>query len=176
LNQLIKNPLREQWGISSLIKVTKMQNKSNQNQAPLQRIVRLTVWNLDGTTSEMKFYFPALFCNNMDDTNSAGRHLAEWCREMTRYYLKISHYKIDFGTVLTDGTEQIGAISFEKQNIPEGKIFKAGKIETGQWMTPQKLKESQKPVHVRVKKQNKIKVSLSQADVIISPLKPIQLL
>lgn len=103
------------------------------------RIVRLTVWNLDGTTSEMKLYYPP-FCWNGDCSNRAGQHLEEWCREMTRYYLQISHYQVDFGVVYQDGREEMCGGCFARQEVPEGKIFKTAKCDRGRWMTPEQLK------------------------------------
>jgi hypothetical protein len=108
-----------------------------------QRIVRLTVWNLDGTTDEMRFTYPAGFCWNGDDTNRAGQHLEEWCREMTRYYLKISHYQVDFGIVYQDGTERMECSWFEKKQVPLGKMYETGKCSNGKWMTPEKIKAKQ---------------------------------
>jgi len=105
-----------------------------------QRIVRLTVWNLDGTTSEMKFYYPP-FCWNGDCENRVGQHLEEWCREMTRFYLKISHYQVHFGVQYQDGTEEIGGASFMLKEVPEGKIFKTAKCNQGKWKTPEQLEK-----------------------------------
>lgn len=103
------------------------------------RVVRLTVWNLNGTTSEMKFYIP-VFCWNGDDTDRAGMYLQEWCQEMTKYYLKITAYQIDFGSVLKDGTERFGGHYFLKQEVPLNKVFRTGAL-AGKWVSPEAEKK-----------------------------------
>lgn len=99
-----------------------------------QRILLLTVWNLDGTTSESKFYFP-VFCWNGDDSGRMAMHLMEWVKEMSRYHWKISHYEVNQGCVYQDGREEIFGSGWGRHEIPTGRLYKRGT--SGKWITPE---------------------------------------
>lgn len=103
------------------------------------RFVLLTVWNMDGSTSEMRFSYPP-FCFNGDDQNRAGQYLEEWARDMTRFYLQITAYQVHFGTVYNDGSETISSW-FHKKEVPLNKVFISKKINQGKWVTPAAAKK-----------------------------------
>ena len=109
----------------------------------VMRVVKLTLWNIDGTTSEVKLTYPN-FCNNGDSETAAALHLEEWIRTMTRYYVNVTAYQAVFGVVYKDGTERFGSMCHEKQAVPEGRIFVSGSIAGGKWMTPEEIKQEER--------------------------------
>lgn len=106
------------------------------------RVVRLTIWQLNGLREEMRFVYPA-FCFNGDCELRAGALIEEWCREMTRYYLKIHSYQVDFGVIYQDGREVMDGIHFFKRKVPLNKIYVVTQYQQGKWMTEGEAKKFQ---------------------------------
>jgi hypothetical protein len=106
------------------------------------RVVRLTVWFQNDDCEEMEFIYSP-FCFNGDCEARAAAFIEDWCKEMTRHYLQIQSYQVDFGVIWKDGRKQIGGMSLFKKKVPANKIYVITQRQEGKWMSMDEAKQFQ---------------------------------
>lgn len=103
-----------------------------------QRVVKVELHQLDGSTQEAKFYFP-IFTWSTDALELAGLYISEVVRHWTKHYLKIKSFQVRLGSVNNTGKEKYD-LCYELEEIPLNKVF-VPKYPSGKYMRPETVKK-----------------------------------
>jgi hypothetical protein len=98
-----------------------------------QRVTKVELNFLDGTTKEMKLYFP-YFTAWGEASEITNNYLSALVEHWTRYWLKIKSYQVSLGSVFKDGTEHYMEKYF-MQEIPLDKVY-VHEWPGGKWVDP----------------------------------------
>lgn len=106
-----------------------------------QRVVKVTLFHLDNTTSEIKLTLP-IFSHWIDCTEMAERYLSGYVNQLTQHYLKISAFQVQIGSINDKGAEVYG-ITYDKEIIPLNKVYVPNYKPFGRWVKPETEKRRQ---------------------------------
>lgn len=133
----------------------KKQVLTNDNTAELfphlkqwnQRITKVVLFNLDGTTSEVKLTFP-IFSHWGEPSEISQHYLSNLVCDWSRFWIKIRAYQIHLGSIDKDGNEGY-SISYAVNEIPLNKIYVDGK-----WISPKAAEEKEKKRAMKINKSH----------------------
>lgn len=102
------------------------------------RITKVTLFNLDGSISEIKLTLP-VFGWSGEPQEISQAYLSSYVEHLTVCFLKIHSYQISIGSVDHKGNEVYG-IQYERVEIPLNKVYMP---DSGTWQDPAQVKKMQ---------------------------------
>ena len=81
-------------------------NTKHDNKEWSNRLLFITLYNLDGTNDQIRVFFP-VFNNTLDIHEVGAFYLAGWINHLTKNHLQISRFKIGFGSTDKNGMSHI---------------------------------------------------------------------
>jgi hypothetical protein len=102
--------------------------------------VKATLHHLSGKTSEIFLTMPR-YSDWMEFLEDGQNAVREYVNQLTRHCVKITHFFIEFGKLLPDGSIHTST-SPRRYDVPVGKVFSPAK--RGEWLSPE-----QHPHHPR---------------------------
>lgn len=117
----------------------------------VQRVTKVELHFIDGTTKEMKLYFP-IFTFWSDPGELSNGYLSAMVNHWTKYWLKIKSYKVSLGSVKNTGEEHYGSY-YETIEIPLDKIY-TYKFPGGIWEDPETIMKREREERLTNLKNN----------------------
>lgn len=121
------------------------------------RVTRITLFHLDGTTSNMKFMMPVTTAwGEMQET--ATVYLQALVENLTRTWIKIRGFQIAMGSIYQNG-EEIYSSYYAPVEIPLNKVF-IPPIELGRWVTLEERQKAEKETKYELVRHQAMKASM----------------
>jgi len=108
------------------------QNPSKPDVHPNNCYIKATLYHLDGTTSEILTTLPN-YSNWTEYLELGQSAMREYINNITRHWIKISHFFVEVGSVETSGEFRPIFCPIRHQ-VPLNKVYKSGTL--GKWVTP----------------------------------------
>lgn len=112
-----------------------------------QRLIKITLLNLDESISEMKLYSPVITMW-VEVAEPTANHLQEMIMDLTRHWLQIVSFKIDLGRVDAGGSEIFEPEFSTQFVIPLDKIFIPGL--PGKWLSIEDVRKENEAIKYQV--------------------------
>lgn len=100
----------------------------------IHRAVKVVLYNLDGTQSEVKLQWPKV-SNWGEDQEIASSYLSSMVEHWTQRWIQIRAYQVHMGSVSADGTEHYD-ISYPLVEIPLDRVYNPG---SATWDDPKEV-------------------------------------
>lgn len=98
-------------------------------------IVRVKLFHLDGSESEMRLQTP-FYTSLTEPLEMASVSISNYIESLTARFIQIRSYQVSFGTVNQKG-EEVLPFNYPEVEIPVNKVYYRGK-----WVNPNKVKTS----------------------------------
>lgn len=104
-------------------------------------IVKVDLYYLDGTTNQIKMTLPHNTKGGLEELN---KYLTAYVCELSKYFIKISHYQITMGAQTKDGQEH-WIYLYHKKEIPLNACYVVN-WPLGAWVDPVEVKRKRQEI------------------------------
>ncbi len=110
----------------------KQVNQTNAGR-PIAKVIKATLYHLNGVTSEIKMQVP-VYTIWGEPSEIAANCLRNYIASLTQHFIQISAYQISMGGIYSDGRENY-SITYSVEEIPLDKVY-----HNGEWVDPATIK------------------------------------
>jgi len=109
---------------------------------PVAKVIKGTLYHLNGATSEIKMQVP-VYTRWSEPSEMAANFLRDYIASLTQHFIQISAYQISMGGIYSDGTENY-SLKYPIEEIPLDKVY-----HNGEWVNPETIRQNTIAEHRR---------------------------